>query len=315
MRMAMAFYSPDPAMGERLVDLVRALEQDGRPELAKQLSITWLRFREPLGAWANRAAGSAESGPPEALGASWEGGRQHYPASVIKLVYLVAAEAWLQRGLIDDTAELRRALATMIRDSSNDATSLVLDLLTGTTSGPELPEQRFAAWASQRQLVNAWLADLGWPELQGCNACQKTWGDGPFGRERQFYGQDLENRNRLSSDATARLLYAVLAGAVVSPPACRRMAELLRRSLDLQQRQADPENQVDGFLGGGLPLEASLWSKAGWMSQARHDAAYVEVDGVDPFLLVVFASGARQAQDETLLPALARDVINYCRRR
>jgi hypothetical protein len=162
--------------------------------------------------------------------------------------------------------------------------------------------------------VNDWLAELGWPELEGCNACQKTWGDGPFGRERQFYGPALNNRNRLSSDATARMLQAVLAGTVVSPPACRRMTELLQRSLDPAQRAADPENQVDGFLGGGLPLEAGLWSKAGWMSQARHDAAYVEVEGADPFLLVVFASGARQAQDETLLPELARQLLRFgCR--
>ena len=73
MRASMAFYSPDPAMGERLVDLVRALEQDGRPELASQLSITWLRYREPLGAWASAAAGSTQPGPPEALGASYVG--------------------------------------------------------------------------------------------------------------------------------------------------------------------------------------------------------------------------------------------------
>ena len=85
MRASMAFYSPDPAMGERLVDLVRALEQDGRPELASQLSITWLRYREPLGAWASAPAGSAPPALPEALGASYAGSRQHYPASVIKI--------------------------------------------------------------------------------------------------------------------------------------------------------------------------------------------------------------------------------------
>ena len=53
-------------------------------------------------------------------------------------------------------------------------------------------------------------------------------------------------------------------------PACRRLRELLSRSIDLEQRRADPENQVDGFLGEGLPQGSLLWSKAGWMSQARH---------------------------------------------
>ncbi|MEB3199444.1 MAG: serine hydrolase [Synechococcaceae cyanobacterium] len=309
----MAFYSHDPGMGQRLVDLVRALELEGRPGLSQQLSITWLRYSEPLGQRLERV-GREPQPPLQPRGASWEGRRLHYPASVVKLVYLVAAEAWLQQGLLEDGAELRRALADMIRDSSNDATGLVVDLLSGTSSGPDLPPDRLEAWASQRQLVNAWLQQLRWPELEGCNACQKTWGDGPYGRERQFYGEDLGNRNRLSSEATARMLQAVLAGELLSPPACLRMAGLLARSLDPQQRAADPENQVDGFVGGGLPLEARLWSKAGWMSQARHDAAYVEADGADPFLLVIYASGSLNARDENLLPYLAGQLLQACRR-
>jgi hypothetical protein len=165
------------------------------------------------------------------------------------------------------------------------------------------------SWIEQRQLVNGWLAELGWPELEGVNVCQKTWGDGPFGREREFYGPELENRNRLSTESTARLLQAVMGGAWLSPPACQRMQALLARSLDAEQRAADPENQVDGFLGEGLPAGARLWSKAGWMSQARHDAAYVEVDGYGPLLLVVFSEGERCAADTRLLPEIARHLL------
>jgi hypothetical protein len=306
----MAFYSPDPAMAQILADLVRALELEGRPGLAQHLSITWLRYDQPL-------LGRAADLDPDLFwaqpvqGASWAGDRPRYPASVVKLVYLVAAEAWRQADLLADTPELRRALSDMIRDSSNDATSLVVDLLSGTTSGPSLPPERMAHWVEQRQLVNGWLSELGWPELQGCNACQKTWGDGPYGRERVYYGTELENRNRLSTDAVARLLQAVLASALVSPPACARMAALLARSLDPALRLADPENQVDGFIGEGLPLGSRLWSKAGWMSQARHDAAYVEpsdegsMPKAAPFLLVIFSEGQACAQDHKLLPEIA----------
>ncbi|MCP9780837.1 MULTISPECIES: serine hydrolase [Cyanobium] len=306
----MAFYSPDPAMAQILADLVRALELEGRPGLAQHLSITWLRYDQPL-------LGRAADLDPDLFwaqpvqGASWAGDRPRYPASVVKLVYLVAAEAWRQADLLADTPELRRALSDMIRDSSNDATSLVVDLLSGTTSGPSLPPEPMAHWVEQRQLVNGWLSELGWPELQGCNACQKTWGDGPYGRERVFYGTELENRNRLSTDAVARLLQAVLASALVSPPACARMAALLARSLDPALRLADPENQVDGFIGEGLPLGSRLWSKAGWMSQARHDAAYVEPSAegsmpkAAPFLLVIFSEGQACAQDHKLLPEIA----------
>jgi hypothetical protein len=304
----MAFYSPDPAMGQTLRELVEQLGSGERPGLGEQLSITWLRYGQSL------IGGADPLGPEDfwslpVTGASWRGEQMRYPASVVKLVYLVAAEAWIQRQLIEEEPELRRALADMVRDSGNDATGLVLDLLTGTTSGPSLPPERFEAWCRQRQVVNRWLARLGWSELEGVNVCQKTWGDGPYGRESDFYGPERQNRNRLSTDATARLLHGVMAGALVSPPACRRMGGLLRRSLDAAARAADSENQVDGFLGAGLPPQARLWSKAGWMSQARHDAAYVEVEGVAPMLLVVFSEGERCARDATLLPALATALL------
>lgn len=304
----MAFYSPDPAMGQCLVDLVRALEQDGRPGLSDQLSITWVRFPQSQ---LDRAAQLA----PEAYwslpcpGATWRGDQLRYPASVVKLVYLIAAEAWLQQDLLQDAPELRRALAAMIQDSSNNATAYVVDRLSGTTGGPELEPAAMATWTQQRQLVNQWLASLAWPELDGWNACQKTWDDGPYGRERVFYGADNGNRNRLSANGVARLLQGVIASALVSPPACARMRPLLYRSLDLQQRAADPENQVDGFLGAGLPADAQCWSKAGWMSQARHDAAYIEVEDLPPTLLVVFAEGAACARDGELLPEIARHLL------
>jgi beta-lactamase class A len=308
----MAFYSPDPLMGQTLSSLVAALENSGRSGSARQLSITWLRY--PVSLLQRGANGDAAGlAQIQARGASWLGERQRYPASVVKLVYLIAVEAWLQRQLLEDGEELRRALADMIRDSSNDATGLVLDLLSGTTSGPSLPPERFGPWMRQRQLVNGWLAGLAWPELEGCNACQKTWGDGPYGRERDFYGDQQQNRNSLSTEATARLLQCVIAGSMVSPPASARMQALLSRSLDPALRAADPENQVDGFIGAGLPIGARLWSKAGWMSRARHDAAYVEAEGADPFLLVIFSEGKQAAIDEELLPTIASGLLEACR--
>ncbi|MFM7237541.1 MAG: serine hydrolase [Cyanobium sp.] len=303
----MAFYRADGAMQQQLEGLVAELEAQGRPGLGERLSLTWVRYPASLRSWSEESWGC----PLEQAGAGahWRGSQLRYPASVVKLVYLVAVEAWIQRQWLASGDELRRALADMVRDSSNDATGYLVDLLSGTTSGVELPAEPFARWSEQRQAVNRWLAGLGWPELEGCNACQKTWGDGPYGRERQSYGEANANRNRLSSEGTARLLQAVMAGAMVSPPASLRMQGLLARSLEPEQRAADPENQVDGFLGGGLPEGAQLWSKAGWMSQARHDAAYVEAEGLAPTLLVAFSEGEVCARDETLLPAISRELM------
>ena len=295
----MAFYRPDPAMAARLETALDALDADGRPGLRNSLAMTWVRYAD--------AAPEAGQGS----GTSWNQDRILYPASVVKLFYAVAIEQWLQRDLIQDDDELRRAMRDMIADSSNDATGLVVDLLTGTTSGPVLHGERWELWTQQRRLINTWLQSLAWPELEAVNCCQKTWGDGPYGRDKMFYGADNSNRNGLSTAATARMLEAVMTGAVVSPPACRRLQLLLKRSLDHQQRRADPENQVDGFLGEGLPDGAQLWSKAGWMSQARHDAAWFQEADQPPMLLVVYTNGPDRARDESLFPELASMLCGF----
>jgi len=295
----MAFYRPEPAMQEHLADLLRRLEAAGRPGLTEQVAVTWVRYEQEA-----PAAGSG-------LGAAWADQRLIYPASVVKLVYALATEAWLQRDLLLDNDELRRALRDMIADSGNDATGLIVDLLTATTSGPALRGEAWNLWQRQRRLVNDWLLSIAWPELERINCCQKTWSEGPYGREREFYGVANDNRNALSTAATARMLEAVMTDALLSPPACRRLRDLLHRSLDPQRRATDPENQVDGFLGEGLPEGSRLWSKAGWMSQARHDAAWWQSPGAPPSLLVVFSEGEKRAQDETLLPALARDLAGF----
>ena len=295
----MAFYRPDQVMQEYLVAQIKRLAADGRDGLLERLAVTWVRYDtdQPV-------TGSGQ-------GAAWGDQRQIYPASVVKLIYAMAAEAWLQQDLLPEEPELRRAMRDMIADSSNDATGLLVDLLTGTTSGPALQGEAWELWQRQRRMVNDWLQGLGWPELADVNCCQKTWGDGPYGRERVFYGVDLENRNALSTAATARALEAVMTDGVLSPPACQRLRELLARSLDRAQRAADPENQVDGFLGAGLPEGSRLWSKAGWMSKARHDAAWWRAPDGSPALLVAFSDGAACAKDEQLLPELARQLAAF----
>ena len=199
----------------------------------------------------------------------------------------------------------------MLADSSNDATGLIVDLLTGTTSGPSLRSPAWEQWQQQRRRVNDWFHGFGWPELERVNCCQKTWGDGPYGRERVFYGEDNNNRNALCTAAVARILEAVMTDGVLSPPACQRLRARLARSLCKADRLEDPENQVDGFLGEGLPEGSQLWSKAGWMSQARHDAAWWCLDGQAPSLLVVFSEGQERAGDEQLLPLIATQLAQY----
>jgi len=194
----------------------------------------------------------------------------------------------------------------MIVDSSNDATSLVVDVLTGTTSGPELSVGPFTTWKYQRNIVNRYFQSLGWEELATINVNQKTWSDGPYGRERLFLGELMENRNMLTTNAVARLLHSIMGGVAVSSPKSQEMMQLLKRSLNNADEDNNEENQVNGFLGEGLPPHAKLWSKAGWTSQVRHDAAYMEIPGRTPYLLVVFTEGKENSQNKKILPFISQ---------
>jgi hypothetical protein len=173
-----------------------------------------------------------------------------------------------------------------------------------------LPPGPFETWKRQRNLVNRYFQSLNWEELENINVNQKTWGDGPYGRERAFVGEIMENRNMLTTDAVARLLHGIAGGVAVSSDRSQQMLQLLRRSLNpADWAQHEAENQVSGFLGGGLPLNGKLWSKAGWTSQVRHDAAYIEIPDRQPFLLVVFLEGKNHSQNRAILPFISQILV------
>ena len=305
----MTFFSKDEqlqTLGDRILETTWA----EFPSLAQnQIAITWLVYDPPVFVNTGGAISSNEFWQQSVRGFSYRGVERIYPASVVKLFYLVAAQEWLEKGMIQTSSEFERAMRDMIVDSSNDATSLVMDLLTGTTSGPELPAAPFETWKQQRNIVNRYFQGLGWSELATVNMNQKTWCDGAYGREKAFVGDTSENRNMLTTQAAARLLHSIIGGVAVSAARSQTMMNLLRRSLNPNDLKADPENQVTGFLGGGLPQEAQLWSKAGLTSQARHDAAYIEMPNLRPYLLVVFTEGKPHSADEAILPFISQQIV------
>ncbi|MBD2464726.1 serine hydrolase [Oscillatoria sp. FACHB-1407] len=304
----MPFFNKDEQL-ETLGDRVLEATWAAFPRLAQnQLALTWLVYDPPVIVNTGGALTAEEFWQHPVRGFAYRGVESIYPASVVKLFYLVAVHEWLQQGMIQPGVELDRATRDMIVDSSNDATSLVVDVLTGTTSGPELPVAPFETWKHQRNLVNRYYQSLGWSELESINVNQKTWCDGAYGRERAFLGELMDNRNRLTTNATARLLHSMVGGVAVSAERSQAMMSLLQRSLDPADLAADPENQVTGFLGAGLPLTARLWSKAGLMSRVRHDAAYIELPDQRPYLLVVFTEGKEHSQNEAILPFISEQI-------
>ena len=112
----------------------------------------------------------------------------------------------------------------------------------------------------------------------------------------------------LTTNATARLLHSIIGGVAVSSVRSQAMMELMKRSLNPADLAADPENQVTGFFGAGVPLDTKVWSKAGWTSQVRHDAAYIELPNQKPYLLVAFIEGKAHSNNEAILPFVSEQI-------
>ena len=254
----------------------------------KQLSITLIDLRDPQ----------------HPSTASFRGNERIYPASVVKLFYLVAAERWLEDKKIPESPELSRAIRDMIVDSSNEATQYVVDVITHTTGGFELPPKEMEEWQYKRNAVNRYFSSLGYTNI---NVNQKTFCEDAYGRERASRGPNGENRNKLTTDATARLLMEIVTGKAATSERTKLMMDLLKR--DYTGKSNDADDQGHGFTGIALQgVEGvKLWSKAGWTSTTRHDAAYLEMPNGAKFILVTFTTD--HANEREIIPTVARVVI------
>src|SRR5215208_4317420 len=290
----LALSVPVSAQHSTLQDLVdraakTTLERFADKKLQEsELSITVIDLREPK----------------HPRTASFRGNERVYPASVVKLFYLVAAQRWLEDKKVEQTPELTRALRDMIVDSSNEATQYVVDVLTHTTSGYELPPKEMEEWQHKRNAINRYFSSMGYTNI---NVNQKTFCEDAYGRESVSRGPNGENRNKLTTDATARLMMEIVTGKVANPDRTAAMMELLKR--DYTRQSSDTDDQGRGFTGIALQGREGfrLWSKAGWTSTTRHDVAYVEMpDGVK-FVLATFTSN--HANDREIIPTAARVVI------
>lgn len=237
---------------------------------------------------------------------SYRGDEEMYPASVVKLFFLAFAEQQMEHGDLHLTKELQRGLADMIVDSSNDATSLVVDMLSQTTGGPELDEAELKVWMSQRQIVNRWFHSLGY---SGVNVCQKTWNEGPYGRELQGYGPDKILRNSLCPNAALRLMCEIMTDRIVTPERCETMRRLLLRSIPAEGPVTD--EQARDFSGRALPKGTKLWSKAGWTSAVRHDVAAIELPNHQMYAWAIFTQG--HSDHREVIQFVARDLLKSLR--
>lgn len=245
--------------------------------------------------------------PKNIRAANINGDQKIYPASVVKMFYMAALHQQLEDGKIKLTPELERGMKDMIVDSSNEATQYILDVLTDTSSGGEMPAKEYEEWSYNRNRVNRYYTAMGFERI---NVNQKTFCEDAYGREQQFRNYKGENRNMLNTNATARLLAEIVLGRAVTPARSTLMMGLMKRDPFAQTK--DEDDQGHGFSGKMLAdrkmTDARLWSKAGWTSKSRHDAAYIETADGLKFVLVIFTDN--HANDRGPIPSIAGKVLD-----
>ncbi len=296
----MTFFVTDPALqaaGDRCIETLCARE--GIPR--QRLALTYVAYdvssaidgaTDPTAFWSRKVRGYSHRGI-ELI----------EPGTLVHLFYAVALQDWLHVGMLSGTEEIERALHDAIVWGSVDAAGLLVDVLSGTTSGPEVGGGAFETWAFQRQIVNRYFRNLGVQEYSYINVCQKTWCDRPYGRERVFCGQQMENRNLLTTNAVAHLLHGIIGGIAVA----RDRSAHLRRLLYREGTSVYPQPAVYRNLLAALPTGSQLWAIAAQTSHLQHLAAYIERPDRPAIAIVLFVEG--EGMPPNLLPLLGSDAI------
>lgn len=316
------FFLPEPVFQSAL-DHVLDITWEMFPQLApNQIALTWLVYEPPYQVNTGGALSADAFWQYQPRGASYRGVELMEPMGMVSLFYLVAAQVWLEQGMLHSSAELERSLQDMLAGST-DAMSYVIDALSGTTSGPELSPGPAATWEHQRNIVNRYFQHLGWPELRAVNLNQKVWCDRPYGRERDFVGEARENKNLLSTDVTARLLHSIIGGVSVSSQRSQTMMTLLKQpdfdpsepNLSASNSSASNPSVSDPSVPNpSVPTStasalAKIWSHAGDSRLFSYSASYIEAPEAHPYQLVTFVEGKDTVQNRTITSFVRQQIL------
>ncbi|ABG51899.1 conserved hypothetical protein [Trichodesmium erythraeum IMS101] len=302
----MTFFNKDEQLNILGKDIIEATQLEFSELTSEAIAITWLVYNSPI---TRNIQNATEFWQKQVRGWSDRGDEKMYAGGMVHLFYLVAIYEWLEKGMVKTSPELERAIRDMILSANHDGTSLVVDVLTGTTSGPELSPGPFQTWKYQRNFINRYFQSLKWPELKSINVNQKTWFYGPYGRERIFQGLLMENRNILTTNATARLLHSIVGGIAVSRQASGKIMDLLQKNLSQQDAKYVTKSQTIGFLKESLPQNAKIWSREIVDTHVHHNFAYIELPNLLPYLLVIFTEGKEISKNERILPYISQKFV------
>lgn len=259
--------------------------------------------------------------------AEHQGQKERYPASVVKMFWLVAIYQKINKGDVDGSS-LKSSIEQMIYKSDNQGASQVLDKATGTKSTTDkLPESEFNSQKQQRQSLNEFFRQAGYS--QNINVSQKTFPIPqenimePKGFDQQLRGENPDKpvRNKLTTNDAARLMYEIVNNLAVSPEISKKMRELLTRDIDPNYWKSQPPNPIDfnpveSFFGEGLPANKAenIVSKAGWTSASRQEVAFItSKDGKTRYILAVFGDDAAYGKSKKVFPEISDLVYKQMR--
>jgi hypothetical protein len=260
----------DPNL-DSIIEQVRNKYLATRPNPFKRLDVTLL-IPKSDGSWSE---------------GSFNPNEVAYPASCVKLAYLVSAMKWCNdQGLpptcIDEHTHL------MIMNSDNLQTGIVVDLITGAPNIRNLTDSNsfeFKNWLAKRKYASNYLDELGL--LGNQTILSKTYptnsGQTPNGAE--YLAREIYGSNMMNPVCSAYLMLGIIKGAI-QPQAKQYMKEVLFH------RRWDTYSSF----GFGLPPGTIMYTKLGSAYNDLQEISYSILPNGKEFILSVFSDGYESDQ-------------------
>ena len=147
----MSFYYLSKEMGLALNNILSRVCSNDKEYFNEDIAITWINYK------------SENNNLFKGYGFGINNRKKIYPASIVKLVYGLATYDWIRQGRLIKSEEIRDAVKKMLFYSSNNATSFLVDILTGTTSGPCIEGELWEIWKYQRSIITVSYTHLTLP--------------------------------------------------------------------------------------------------------------------------------------------------------
>jgi Beta-lactamase enzyme family len=252
--------------------------------------------------------------------AGYQQQKLRFPASVVKMFWLVELYNLISLKRVEDSASLKPVIIKMIKDSDNEAASEIVDLITATKSSPQTQTQDYQEWEKNRQWLNRFFANsnMGY---EGINISQKTFPipreklPEPLGYDLKIRGDNLDRpiRNKISTKQVAQLMYEIATRNAIDSNYSQTLFDWLKWNLATEERKKiDPNtgrfNPIITYFGEALEKKNVIFaSKAGWTSQTRQEVAYIATqDGKTKYILAVFAEDKAYAKNQKIFPQISK---------